>query len=203
MNRSVKNKINEQRRQESLEKILGAALEVFVGNGFAGGSMSQIAKKAGVPQALIYHYFKNKEELWKSVKKDAFLKAGMTADFHASTAKDIGGFIRKALTNRFLFYQNNPALWRLIKWESLEGGQFDIVGLESRFAGPWAKELEALQNEGKIRKELDPKLIGILIRNAFFALLDDLPIFFHDDLVEKQNEYIDLIVDALAGAISS
>ena len=108
MNRSVKNKINEQRRQESLEKILGAALEVFVGNGFAGGSMSQIAKKAGVPQALIYHYFKNKEELWKSVKKDAFLKAGMRADFHASTAKDIGGFIRKALTNRFLFYQNNP-----------------------------------------------------------------------------------------------
>ena len=38
----------------SKDNILNAALEVFIKKGFAGASMSQIAKAAGVNQSLIY-----------------------------------------------------------------------------------------------------------------------------------------------------
>ena len=50
------------------KKILKTAASLFVKNGFDGVSMSQIAKKASINQSLIYHYFKSKEDLWKSVK---------------------------------------------------------------------------------------------------------------------------------------
>jgi AcrR family transcriptional regulator len=45
------------------ERILDAALAVFSERGFEGGTIRQIASKAGVAEGLIYHYFDNKEAL--------------------------------------------------------------------------------------------------------------------------------------------
>ena len=50
--------------QESRQKILGAALDVFYEAGFDGARMDRIAKRAGVNQALIYYYFQSKEGLF-------------------------------------------------------------------------------------------------------------------------------------------
>ena len=68
--------------QDSRQRILDAALDVFYEVGFDGARMDAIAKRAGVNQALIYYYFNSKEGLFKellnininemiSVKKDA------------------------------------------------------------------------------------------------------------------------------------
>ena len=50
--------------QERRQWILDAALEVFYECGFDGARVDEIAKRAGVNQALIYYYFKSKEELY-------------------------------------------------------------------------------------------------------------------------------------------
>ncbi|WP_147584731.1 TetR/AcrR family transcriptional regulator, partial [Faecalispora jeddahensis] len=50
--------------QERRQWILDAALEVFYEFGFDGARVDEIAKRAGVNQALIYYYFKSKEELY-------------------------------------------------------------------------------------------------------------------------------------------
>ena len=47
--------------------ILRAAQEVFSQKGLADSNISEIAKKAGVVDSIIYHYFKNKEDLLFSV----------------------------------------------------------------------------------------------------------------------------------------
>lgn len=199
----VNDNSHETRRRESVEKILSAALRVFVDRGFAGGSMSQIAKQALVPQALIYHYFKSKEELWKAVKKEAFYNAQMPTDFGATKASNLRELIQIALKNRFDFYQNNPSLWRLIQWESLEGETTTILGVAENFEGPWAKELKVLQDKGKIKKDVEVKLVGILMRSAFFGLFDDMPkLYSRSELLKKQQQYIDLVSDTLASALS-
>lgn len=51
-------------KENSRQKILDAALDVFYEVGFDGARVDMIAKRAGVNQALIYYYFKNKEELF-------------------------------------------------------------------------------------------------------------------------------------------
>ena len=56
-------KIQEQTRQ----KIIMAALELFAGKGYAASSVSQIAKEAGVSKGLIYHYFSSKEDVLKGI----------------------------------------------------------------------------------------------------------------------------------------
>ena len=57
------------------EIILEAALAVFIEKGFAGASISQIAKAAKINQSLIYHHFASKEDLWVCVKKFCVDKA--------------------------------------------------------------------------------------------------------------------------------
>src|SRR5437868_15029162 len=49
---------------ESKSLILRAALKEFAQEGFAGARTEAIAKAAGVNIALIFYYFKNKEQLY-------------------------------------------------------------------------------------------------------------------------------------------
>lgn len=56
------------------QKILEAALEMFVNNGFESSPTSKIAKLAEVATGTLFHYFKTKEELinelYLEVKRD-------------------------------------------------------------------------------------------------------------------------------------
>ena len=51
----------------SKQKILDAALEVFASKGFDGARVDEIAKTAGVNKALLYYYFESKEAILKEL----------------------------------------------------------------------------------------------------------------------------------------
>lgn len=53
--------------KEKEQKILDAALQLFVEKGFHGTSTAEIAKTAGVATGTLFHYFKTKEELINSL----------------------------------------------------------------------------------------------------------------------------------------
>jgi AcrR family transcriptional regulator len=59
--RSVKQ--NEQLREQSRDKILASALELFGTKGFHSTSIEEIARHAGVSKGLMYNYFGSKLEL--------------------------------------------------------------------------------------------------------------------------------------------
>lgn len=50
-------------RQETFEKILAAALDLFVTTGYEGTTVDEIAGAAGVTKGAIYFHFQNKAEL--------------------------------------------------------------------------------------------------------------------------------------------
>lgn len=56
-------KIQEQTRQ----KIIIAALQLFAEKGYTSCSVSQIAKEAGISKGLIYHYFSSKEDVLQGI----------------------------------------------------------------------------------------------------------------------------------------
>ncbi len=53
------------------EKILDAARKIFVQQGMMGARMQDIADEAGINKALLHYYFKNKEELFAVIFKQA------------------------------------------------------------------------------------------------------------------------------------
>lgn len=54
-------------KPEVREKILRAALDVFADRGFVGGTMPEIAARAGMAPANLYRYFDRKEALFDAV----------------------------------------------------------------------------------------------------------------------------------------
>lgn len=52
---------------ESKEQILSAAAEIFAEKGFSGARVDEIARLANVNKALIYYYFRSKEDLLQSL----------------------------------------------------------------------------------------------------------------------------------------
>ncbi len=49
---------------ETVGKIVESAIELFNSKGYVGASISDISKQANLSKGLLYHYFKNKDELY-------------------------------------------------------------------------------------------------------------------------------------------
>lgn len=54
---------NERIRQMAKEKILEAAMDLFIRQGYHATSISDVAKQAGISKGLLYNYFSGKEGL--------------------------------------------------------------------------------------------------------------------------------------------
>lgn len=78
------NKIKE-RRDESVHRILDAAMELFAEVGYEGARVDEIARRAGVNKAMIYYRIGDKKTLYEEVLHDVF---GDTAERIALNIKD-------------------------------------------------------------------------------------------------------------------
>jgi AcrR family transcriptional regulator len=59
--------MNKRSGIESRKRIIDAAMDVFSTKGYAAANIREIAKDAGISVGGVYLYFKNKEELYKSL----------------------------------------------------------------------------------------------------------------------------------------
>lgn len=56
-----------EQEQTTEEKILAAAEETFVQDGYEGARMQNIANKAGINKAMLHYYFRSKEMLFEKI----------------------------------------------------------------------------------------------------------------------------------------
>jgi AcrR family transcriptional regulator len=64
----------ERRKDARPQELLAAALDLFVGRGYAATRLEDVARRAGVSKGTLYLYFANKEELFKAVVRDAIVQ---------------------------------------------------------------------------------------------------------------------------------
>lgn len=57
----------ETKKDNTEERILEAAKDVFVSKGMEGARMQEIADKAGINKALLHYYFRTKERLFEAI----------------------------------------------------------------------------------------------------------------------------------------
>ncbi len=62
---------NQRIREEQTRKIILAATKVFAHKGLAATKMADIAAEAGISYGLLYHYFTNKELIFKAAVERA------------------------------------------------------------------------------------------------------------------------------------
>lgn len=149
--------------------ILRAAIDVFAKKGYHGCRISDVAREAGVAYGLVYHYFKNKEELLQSVFEaewGGFVTRVQDVVARPGTADErIAGIVRVA----FAAYRIDPRGVRVLILEIARSPSGDQVNRQSAFAE--VLELSARvfaegQSAGEVRAELDPLLGAALLFGA-------------------------------------
>jgi TetR/AcrR family transcriptional regulator len=61
-----------EKRDESVRRIMDAAMEVFAESGYEGARIDEIARRAGVNKAMVYYRIGDKKTLYEEVIHDVF-----------------------------------------------------------------------------------------------------------------------------------
>ncbi len=157
--------------------ILLAAREEFSEKGFAGARTGRIARAAGVPQGLLYHYFESKESLLQVVKLDAlepYFRTTVELLQRGPVDTTPDALLEEAIRIYFHFLRDNPHVVRLMAWWVAERGWEQGAPLpdEDELCNqPMTLGVQRIlegQETGYIRGDLDPEAV---IR-SFLALCD-------------------------------
>jgi TetR/AcrR family transcriptional regulator, fatty acid metabolism regulator protein len=155
---------------EKRRAILHAAVRVFADKGYQGCRIADVARAAHVAYGLVYHYFRNKDELLESVFAEQWailINAIQAIDEGPGTAADklagIYGFV-------FDVYRTAPAAVRVLILEVTRTPHALRAG-STRETFEEAVQLVADvvrqgQQRGELRGDLDPVLAATAILGA-------------------------------------
>lgn len=92
---------------ETKEKIIEHSLTLFANNSYENASLNDLVKSANISKGIIYHYFKNKEELYLYCVNLCF-----EAMYSFYCSKNINS-IDDLMNCRLAFFENNPTLKKI------------------------------------------------------------------------------------------
>jgi len=141
-------------------QIMEGARQVFLGAGFDGASMNDIARAAGVSKGTLYAYFNSKDELFEAIIRGEFAQSAerLCAFTREGDARDMLRDFGVRLISRMA----EPGTLALARVIVAAAGKFPNVGRAFFEAGPLygatrlAAELENLQKSGAL-KVADPE----------------------------------------------
>jgi len=141
------------------QRILDAALKEFSARGFAGARVGGIARSARINKRMLYHYFTDKEGLFRAV-------------LHTKLAERMERFQSYAPAGLaeglpLLFQQNcDDADWvRLTAWESLQTGKGSLYSWPDRRrrAVVTNKLIRSQQKDGHLRPDSKPEHLHLAL----------------------------------------
>jgi len=136
------------------ERILGAAMDVFAAEGFAGATMEAIAKQARVNKAAIYYHVGGKAELYDTVLRRFFGDTADVLEAAVDGAKDAKEAISSLIAAAAAQFRDNPSLPRIMmhEWARYGASLSEGVLLElGRLLGCTKKALARGLAEGVFR----------------------------------------------------
>src|SRR3954467_12530882 len=96
------------REQDRRRTILRAAVEVFAKKGYHGCRIADVAREAGVPYGVVFHYFQNKEGAAESVFQIGWSGFVDRVREAASTGGTLEDKVRKICFVAFEAYKHDP-----------------------------------------------------------------------------------------------
>ena len=154
-------------------EILDKATFLLAKLGYAGCSTDAITRAARVNKRMLYHYFGNKQGLYRAVLvrqwselRKWFERIPMS---NLDGSSDKSHILFRILRTYSEFIAANPDFVRLLMWEGLQGGKTS-KSLWKEVRGPLFEDiralLEATKREGRFARELDTGHLVISLMGA-------------------------------------
>lgn len=171
-------------------EVLAAARVEFCNHGFGGARVDEIAARAGANKRLLYHYFGNKEDLYRAVLLDAYeeIRRGERAlNLSSMSPRDA---MDKLVRFTFRHFLANPWFTSLLATENLQNAAYlkslpDIPALHSPLVGQIRTILKEGRAKGEFREAVDPIQLYISIAALgyfYVSNIKTLSVIFETDL---------------------
>lgn len=185
------------KRGESREAVLQAALGVFSRRGFKGATVREIARVAKVNHGTLRYHFGSKDKLWRAAVSFLFARQVDELDLAglAQQGLDDAAFLREAVARYVRYCARHPEHARIAILESIVGGERlrwmarEHIRAVHDVMGPY---LRACMKKGLIREasELSLTYILALASQSVFLLEQEARAVhgvdvFADDFVEQ------------------
>ena len=151
--------------RDKRQLILDAAIKVFARKGYHGSRVSDIANEAGIAYGLVYHYFKNKEEVLDTIFDEqwtAFIEAVEAVAEGAGDTRDKLLSVAALILNAYRVRRD----WvKVLVFEIQRSPRFrdrDRLDAVGRLFAVVAGILEDAQSRGELRDDLDPRISSYL-----------------------------------------
>lgn len=146
--------------ERSRERILFAALKEFAAKGFAGARVDAIARRANINKRMLYHYFGDKEELFKAVLRRKISERQLWAE-------NLSGEPEESLPFWFEAACKDADWIRLFQWEALQGNWQKVIDEKERVetTARGLQRIKQRQARGQISPDLDPRHVMLTMRS--------------------------------------
>jgi len=159
-----------KKKAGSPERLLNAAMKLFVKKGYKGSSVAEITKEAGFTRGALYCHFETKEHLAREIIKlfeEKYLKSMM--NYVEKEGKDASDKFQKMMRFNVRFAGEHPDLCLFMTVISAE-----MVGSRNRLEPylksvyrKWSEFITGILKDGKrtgeFKKEIDPQMMAWVI----------------------------------------
>lgn len=191
--------------------ILAAGRVEFADRGFEGARVDAIAERAGANKRLLYHYFGNKEDLYRAVLLDAYQEIRRGERALSLDQYDPAQAMDRLVRFTFRHFLANPWFTRLLGTENIENARFlktlpDIKALHSPLVGQIAAIITRGHEAGIFRRDVDPVQLYISVAALGFFYVSNtatLSVIFERDLTsvgmvqEREAHAVQMVLDYL------
>lgn len=158
-------------RSDKRSLILEAAIKVFATHGYHRARVSDIAREAGIAYGLVYHYFKNKDEILATIFEErwaAFLDVLEGIERGPGTVEQRLVSIAALILNA---YRIRPDWVKVLVFEIQRSSRFAEPG-QLRAVGRLFEVVERILVEGQRRGELRRDLDAGVACTVFIGALE-------------------------------
>lgn len=117
---------------EARARIIAAAEELFAEHGYAGTSIRDITRRAGVTSAMAHYYFGSKEHLYRSILETAVTTIRALIEEAGESREAFQPKLEKLIEAQLTYITSHAHLSRILFRELLAGGEH-IVEIFERF----------------------------------------------------------------------
>lgn len=156
--------------------ILSAATSIFAENGFGGARVDDIAARASINKRMLYHYFGDKEALYKAVLESAYSGIRSAEAELRLADRDPEEAMRQLTSFTWNYFLEHPEFLSLLNTENLMRGRYvreskRIIALHSPMIALLRETLKQGVVAGKFRPGIDPVELYISIAALGFFYL--------------------------------
>ena len=199
--RFIQNIINENQESDKKKTILTSAIKIIGDKGYQNATIAEIAKDAGIGDATIYEYFKNKEDLLLSIPVEVTKELIPQINEHMMGIKGALNKLRKFIWWWLNYIEKNPGYGSIVLLELKTSKTYvsnEAYQAARNFYQIILDIIKEGQEEETIKREINPYLarslcVGAMEHIIIRWLLKDKKY----SLIQYADELADLLINSL------